>query len=310
MTARSEDSAETWHEALFYRDADALLTGTVPFVEEGLDGGEAVAVAMPGRNLRLLEKALGPVARAVRFVDMTEAGRNPGRIIPGVIADFADRHGGPARFIGEPIWAARSADEYPACAVHEALINEAFAGRGLRVLCPYAVRELSRDVLAEAEATHPVLVRDGGRRPSARYRPDAVVRAHNVPLPAPPGAETVEFDMRGLTAARRFAATRAVELGLPAERRDDVALVAGELCGNSVQHGGGSGVLRIWSASGHVVCQVEDGGRITDPLAGRKQPPPTQPGGRGLLLVNHLADLVRIHTDSAGTAIRAHFRLP
>ncbi|MET9429752.1 ATP-binding protein, partial [Streptomyces sp. NPDC003036] len=33
-------------------------------------------------------------------------------------------------------------------------------------------------------------------------------------------------------------------------------------------------------------------------------PPPHQPGGRGLLLVHHLSDLVRFHTGDNGTTIR------
>lgn len=31
--------------------------------------------------------------------------------------------------------------------------------------------------------------------------------------------------------------------------------------------------------------------------------------GRGLLMVNHLADLVRMHTTTEGTMVRAYFRL-
>ena len=46
-----------------------------------------------------------------------------------------------------------------------------------------------------------------------------------------------------------------------------------------------------------------------DPLAGRRPARPGQPRGRGLLLVNHLADLVRVHTDNDGTTLRAHFQI-
>ncbi|MFD1044397.1 hypothetical protein ACFQ1S_01705, partial [Kibdelosporangium lantanae] len=54
----------------------------------------------------------------------------------------------------------------------------------------------------------------------------------------------------------------------------------------------------------------EDRGHLTNPLAGRVPASVTQFGGRGLLLVNHLADLVRIHTTPAGTAVRVYFKLP
>jgi anti-sigma regulatory factor (Ser/Thr protein kinase) len=64
--------------------------------------------------------------------------------------------------------------------------------------------------------------------------------------------------------------------------------------------------VRIWAESGRVVCEVHDGGQLTDPLAGRRPPNPMQPGGRGLLLVHQLADLVRVHTGPEGTTIRCY----
>lgn len=109
------------HPALFYRGKEQYTAGTVPFLVEGLAAGEAVAVAVPGPNLELIKAELGASAAEVTFLDMTRAGRNPGRIIPGVLRAFADAH--PAdrvRIIGEPIWAGRSAVEYPACVQHEA----------------------------------------------------------------------------------------------------------------------------------------------------------------------------------------------
>jgi anti-sigma regulatory factor (Ser/Thr protein kinase) len=56
-----------------------------------------------------------------------------------------------------------------------------------------------------------------------------------------------------------------------------------------------------------VVCEVGDRGRIADPLAGRLPAPRDQRGGRGLLLVNLVADLVRVHTGETGTTIRCWF---
>src|SRR5690606_18971591 len=98
------------HPALFYRDDQEYLDGTVPFVREGLACGEPVAVAVPGDRLRLIRDALGADAEAVRLLDMREAGRNPGRIIPGVLRAFADAlpAGHRARIVGEPVWAGRT----------------------------------------------------------------------------------------------------------------------------------------------------------------------------------------------------------
>ncbi|MGK5532145.1 anti-sigma factor RsbA family regulatory protein [Streptomyces sp. URMC 129] len=294
------------HPALFYRDQRDYLAGTVPFVLEGLAADEPVAVAVPGENLSLLRAELGDDARRVRLLDMTEAGRNPGRIIPRVLRAFADAHPGErrVRIIGEPIWAGRSGTEYPACAQHEALINHAFTGRTVTVLCPYDVVRLDPRVVADARATHPVVIEDGVGGTSDAYAPDRIVALYNEPLTAPERAAVFSFDAEGLPDARHFATGLAAGHGLAGERLEDLALAVAELTTNSVVHGGGTGTLRIWAEGRQVVCEVSDRGEIKDPLAGRRPPAPEQIGGRGLLLVHCVADLTRVHTGPDGTTVR------
>lgn len=298
------------HPALFYRGERQYTAGTVPFVLEGLARGEAVAVAVPGPNLGLMKAELGPSAGGVRFLDMAQEGRNPGRIIPGVLRAFADAHpAGRVRIIGEPVWPGRTAAEYPACVQHEALINAAFAGRDVTILCPYDADRLDPRVIADAYATHPVVI-DGDRElASGAYDPGQVVARYNEPLPYPPDAAAYSFDAQALPAARHFAVHAAERLGLTGVRLQDVAVAVAELTTNSVVHGGGSGTLRIWAEGGEILCEVRDRGRLTDPLAGRRPAARGRAGGRGLLLVHHLADLVRVHAAEEGTAIRFHLRL-
>ncbi|NEC86498.1 sensor histidine kinase [Streptomyces sp. SID12501] len=294
------------HPALFYRGEEEYLDGTVPFIREGLRAGHPVAVAVPGPNLNLLKDSLGGDAAAVRFLDMTDAGRNPGRIIPRVLRAFADGHPQThVRIIGEPIWAGRSSVEYPACVQHEALINPAFEGRDVTILCPYDAELLDEKVLADAYATHPVIVSGGSRRPSPSYAPGQVVAHYNQPLaPAPAAAGPQHFGTAELPVVRRFAVAWGARLGLSGVRLDDLALAVAELTTNSVVHGGGSGSLRIWAEDSQLVCEVRDRGQLTDPLVGRRPATRDQRGGRGLLLVHAVADLVRVHTDLNGTTIR------
>ncbi|RSM37636.1 sensor histidine kinase [Amycolatopsis balhimycina DSM 5908] len=297
------------HPALFYRDAEEYLAGTVPFVRSGLAAGEPVAVAVPEANLALLRAELGADADRVQLMDMGTAGRNPGRIIPGVLRAFADTcPDRPVRIIGEPIWPDRSAHEYPACVQHEALINLAFTGRDVTILCPYDMN-LSSAVLADAEATHPLLIDSTGRRASTAYDPETIIAGYNLSLPAPADAAELTVEATNLAQARNFARTHARHAGLSEDQVVDAELVVTELVTNSIDHGGGSGQLRIWTADGHLVCQVDDHGTLTDPLAGRHPVAPEQHRNRGLLLVNHMSDLVRLHTSTAGTTIRVHFRL-
>jgi anti-sigma regulatory factor (Ser/Thr protein kinase) len=295
------------HPALFYRGADEYLAGTVPFVTEGLANGEAVAVSVPGPQLELLRSALDGAADQVRMLDMTKAGRNPGHIIPGILRAFADAQDGPVRIIGEPIWATRSATEYPACAQHEALINHAFTGRKVAILCPYDADALTEDVLADAKRTHPTLIDANGVQPSADYAPDSVVAAYNQPLDAPVSAECRFIEAGALSDIRRFVTKFATQAGLT-DRVADLVLAIDELAANSIRHGGGTGTLSAWTEPGAVVCQVSDSGHLSNPLIGRIPAAALQIGGRGLLMVNHMADLVRIHTTPRGTAVRVYFR--
>ncbi|MEU8977974.1 anti-sigma factor RsbA family regulatory protein [Streptomyces sp. NPDC048309] len=296
------------HPALFYRGTDQYIEGTVPFLREGLDAGEPAAVAAPPDRLELIREGLGERAAEVRFIDMTQAGRNPGRIIPSVLRKFADAQPSArrVRIIGEPIWQGRSAVEYPACVQHEALINTAFTGRAVTILCPYDAGQLDKQALSDALATHPVVIDADGRTQSTAYGPEQIIARYNEPLPAPLEAAARPFAAETLPDTRDFAVSQARSLGVSGVSLGDLELAVAELTTNSVIHGAGSGTLRIWAESDRIVCEVHDGGQLTDPLAGRRPPNPTQPGGRGLLLVHQLADLVRVHTGPDGTTIRCY----
>ncbi|HEX4721612.1 MAG TPA: sensor histidine kinase [Pseudonocardiaceae bacterium] len=296
------------HPALFYHGDGEYLAGTVPFITDGLAAGDPVAVAVPGPHVALLRSALGSAAERVRLLDMTVVGRNPGRIIPGVLRDFADRYPDRhVRIIGEPIWPSRTAAEYRACLRHEALINHAFASRQVTVLCPYDADGLSRQVLADAARTHPVLVDHDGRHDSGQYEPDAVLVDCNQPLRAPRGCERFVVGPAGLAGLRRVVAAFGQRQGLTADRAEDLVLVLTELATNSVEHAGSPATILLGRTADRVVCQVHDTGYISDPLAGRRPAVPDQRRGRGLLLVNHLSDLVRGHSLPGATVTEVQF---
>ncbi len=296
------------HEALIYHDDASYLNGTMPFIYRAIAADEPVLVAVPPPNVELLRARLGAFADEVRFRDMTEDGRNPGRIIPWVLTAFMDEHAGrPVRIIGEPIWAGRSRAEYAVAAQHEAMINVACQGRHATILCPYDASALSAGTIAEAEQTHPIMAADGRRSPSRRYDPHTVVREHNRPLcEPPPGATSLFFEATDLVKVRWLAAELGAAGDLGADRTEDLKRAVNEIATNSIMHGGGSGTLRTWIAADRVVCDVRDFGWIRDPMAGRRRPSPAGPGGRGLVLAHYLCDLVQTYTCQTGTTTRLH----
>lgn len=300
------------HPALFYSGADAYLAGTIPYIDAGLNAGDPVAIAVPPPNLASVRDALGDCAGHVLLIDMAEAGANPGRIIPGVLRAFADAHLDHwVRIITESTWPGRTETEYPACAQHEALINLAFTGRAATILCPYDSAGLDRRMLADARATHPILIDRSGRHHSDQYDPDRVFADYGQRLPAPPrSAIERAVDHTTLDNARWFLTSYGLKVGLSVTQLIDLEIAATELLTNSIKHGGGTGTLRVWADDRHLICDVSDAGHLTDPLAGRRPVKGGERHGRGLLLANQIADLVRIHTSSSGTTVRIHLRLP
>jgi len=183
------------HDALFYGTADEYVSGVLGFVREGLERSEPVLVAVPGWNLDVLREAMTPDEMPrVRLRDMTVAGRNPGRIIGTVLTAFVREHPDRrVRIVGEPIWAGRTDEEYPACAEHEALINVAVGDMPAYIQCPYDTTALPASVLTDATRTHPTLAAGPTRWTSPAYADPAMVAASfDVDLsPAPPDAEFV-----------------------------------------------------------------------------------------------------------------------
>jgi anti-sigma regulatory factor (Ser/Thr protein kinase) len=288
------------------------------FVRDGILRDEAVLVVVPDAHLEHLRAGLSPAeAGRVQLHDMAAAGRNPGRILGSLFGTFLQAHADEGvRIVSEVVWPGRTDpmrvdEEYPACVEHEALVGVALADVPAHVLCPYDAAHLPSSVLSDAARTHPTLIRDGVRSPSPSYAGPCRSAAADPPPPPPPDdAEIVVVNtITGPRTVRRVAHRFGERAGLPAERLDHLTVTVHELAVNTILHGGGVGLMSIWAADHHVVVQIDDGGHITDPLAGRRPPGPSEVG-HGLAVVHDVADLVRVHRTAEGTTVRAWFRLP
>jgi anti-sigma regulatory factor (Ser/Thr protein kinase) len=295
------------HLALFYDGDEEYLDGIVRFIEPALAANEPVAAAVPPDRGRLLRERLNGSAEKVKILDMFELGRNPGRIIPAVEGMLAERAGARLHYVGEPIWAGRSQEEIREATKHEALINIAWPEASISVLCPYDTRALSRGVLADAERTHPYLIRNGKTQRSRAYSGAAIPLGCDEPLPAPPSdARSLTFGVGELTQVRSLAGEVGRDAGLSGDRLADLLLATSELGTNAIRYGQGVGTLHAWRQGAAAICQVQDRGHITDPLAGRRRPVPLAIGGLGLWMVNQLCDLVEARTSEQGTTVRIH----
>ncbi|MEY9930521.1 anti-sigma regulatory factor (Ser/Thr protein kinase) [Catenulispora sp. GP43] len=311
FAARAPVPAEPFrHEAFLYSGDEHFVRGVGAFVRAGLEAGEAVLVAVAEARADLLRQELGRDAGRVEFLDIVNVGRNPARIIPAW-QDWVDKNASTARGfrgISEATWAGRTPGEMAECRLHERLVNTAFdGGPGWWLLCPYDVDALPASVIEHAYGSHPDVIADGaGARDAGHpYRGPDFPAAFGEPLEEPSSAVwEVVFDLSSLGGLR----DHVTDFAKPLEgyrRVDDAALVVSELAANSIKYGGGGGVLRLWHEGTDLVCEVRDGGVITDPLAGRRRPSIATRGKAGLWIVNQVCDLLQIWSvPGLGTVVR------
>ena len=203
----------------------------------------------------------------------------------------------------------RSAAETREATRHEALINLAFARVPLSIMCPYDAAGLTPAALSEAMFTHPALIQNGRPLASAEFSGAGHMPPEcDRPLPAPPGFAQALGYGADLGPVRRLVADQAGKAGLAPERTADLVLAVSEIAANTLRHTSGDGVLRVWLTEQEILCQVQDHGWITDPLAGQQRRPADEPG-HGLWVVNQVCDLVEVRTGQAGTTVRLHMRL-
>ena len=295
------------HLAFLYRETDEYLEHVLAFIADGLACSEPVFVALPGHLGSQVRAAADAASWRVAVADMNELGRNPARITLA-LGTFADEHAGQRiRIVTEPVWPGRTEAEIAEVMKHEALVRLA-VGAPAAILCPYDASRLSPALIAGACRAHPEVLEDGHRRPSSGHRADVGVLPE-AELPAPPAtAESIAYRSQ-LSPVRALVGRYAERAGLPAERRADLVLAVSEIAANTLTHTAGGGTAHIWTSGRDLICQVHDDGWITDPMAGRKRPPPDA-DGQGLWVVNHVSDLVERRSGPAGTTTRMHFRLP
>lgn len=294
------------HRALIYESADEYLAGTIPFLWAALEAEEPVLAAVCGTQAEMLQAELGGEAEWAQFVTIEEVGRNPASIIP-LWRNFVDENGGgPVRGIGEPAWCGRSPAGLEECHRHEALLNLAFAeDPAFSLLCPYDARSLPADVVERVAVSHCQVESKGTVEESAEFDPHPDYFAGELPAPSAT-PETLRFGIAELAEVRDQVTRAARRAGMDRREVADIVTATSELAANSVMHGGGSGTLRLWRENDVLLAEVEDRGRIEEPLVGRLRPGIAQEGGRGLWLANRLCELVQIRSGDSGTVVRLH----
>lgn len=259
-----------------------------------------------------------------RWVRMPGVWRSVRAASTGIGAALADVHrtvqapsrvGQRLRMIGEPWWAAHTAQQSMEWARYESLVNAALTWSHAALLCTYDARVVGPDVVAQIARTHPELVVNGGSRPSPSYLDPVVFNAEcdKSPLPELPApALWFRFDGVGqLVILRDFVISHATRAGAAVLGVSQFVQAVYSVATNAIEHGGGSGVVRVWAGPQTILCEVSDtGGGLRGPSAGHLPSGRSTARGRGAWLARQWCDLVEVRSDSAGTIVRLHLTLP
>ncbi len=116
----------------------------------------------------------------------------------------------------------------------------------------------------------------------------------------------IPFAAEDLAELRMLVSGWATRETMEPEPADELVLSVHELATNSIRHGGGAGMLRLWRTGKELVCEVEDGGQMADPAIGEQQPGTSPAESRGLWIAHQLCDHVQVRAHAAGTQVRLH----
>lgn len=161
------------HRVLMYESDDQYLASAVPFLQEGVARSEALLVVTASRQADMLRDVLGADADRVDFRNSVNWYTTPTASVEryrAFVAQQFERGATWIRVIGEPVWTGRTQAEMVEWTRYESIVNLSFALAPVTIMCPYDVRAISPQVLADARHTHPEVVEWGAVASSGAYR--------------------------------------------------------------------------------------------------------------------------------------------
>jgi anti-sigma regulatory factor (Ser/Thr protein kinase) len=300
------------HQAFLYDGAEQFADAMAPLVREGAERGDRVLVAAKRESTDALRGKLGDDVDGIELHDTLEWHPRPVHRLMAVQQAIAELPAGAALLaLGEPIWQGSAAVRRE-WVRYESTINVALADAPLRFICLYDRSELPEEIVAHGRSTHPELVGDGVGCPCAAFeQPAQCVRELDASAPPAPADDRCRIDFDGdYHAFRGVLAESARELGMGADRAEELVLAANEIVTNAVVHGEAPVGVRCWVADGDFVCEVTDAGPgVADPFVGWELPEPPSPGGWGLALARRICDALEVAGGQDESRVRLYLAL-
>ncbi len=305
------------HDALLYDDRSQLIDVAVPFLLDGLAGGDAAVVATTAATASALRDAVDGDSR-VHFLERGDVyrARTPTAITTfRQVADERSEQGRRrVRVVGEVDFGETERD-WLEWIRYESVINKALADWPLWGLCVFDTQSLPGPVLESAMRTHTSAVTPEGRFPNADFVPPADY-LRRLPIPVEPLEATTprlwSRDVADFIGLRHAVAAELATVGAPRDEIEDYLLAVDEMTSNALRHGNPPVGLRLWVGDDRIVCCIDDRGPgPADPFAGYgpAHGEDLSRGGMGLWLARQLCDHVDLWADDDGAHARLTIRL-
>lgn len=139
--------------------------------------------------------------------------------------------------------------------------------------------------------------------------PHRVTLTDPTPLPPHPCRMVLVLPSQGTSVPvfRHFARVVVGDWGLLEQDQDSIALIVSELTGNTAQYGHVTTTLTLQNDQDALRIEVADSGGIGQPRHQRVDDFPAE-HGRGMGIVEHLAQRVEVHQNHNGRTVRVSFQ--
>jgi anti-sigma regulatory factor (Ser/Thr protein kinase) len=309
-TTRSANAVRLEHAACFHGSHADLLDQLAPLAEAALARDESLATALQPETQRALADRIGSETGHRLWRPDTPDDGPSGQTVAArwalELRALTSTTGRPVTVLSEHASALDGADgrfwtEF------DAALNVALADLSVRITCFYPELPLYLEVVEGAQRNHPFLRADGELRHNpGHHDPRAVLAARPAappPLLGPPDVR-LPFSAWQLHEVRSTVEQALDGCGYERERVEDVVLAVNELATNAVEHGTPEAQLSLWTGPRGLLCEIDDGGTLRDPLPGLQPPHPAEPRGRGVWIARQLCDSLHVWTDGRGTHVR------
>jgi anti-sigma regulatory factor (Ser/Thr protein kinase) len=330
-TTRSAAAIRLEHAVSFRAHGDDPVAQWLPLARAALDRGEPIAVALAPATRDALAAHLGPAHDPAHDPAHPgqQRGEHPGdaaRLVPLTAADAPEdvsaqttatrwalelraltaSAGAPVTVLAEHLDRLDGADGRFWTEL-DAALNIALADLPVRLTCSYPELPVHQEVLDGARRNHPLLLAGGRLQRNPAHRDPREVLTDR-PAPAPPllGPPDVHlpFSAWRLHEVRSAVERALAGSGCEQERIEDVVLAVNEVATNAVEHGTPDARLSLWTGGRGLLCEIDDGGTLRDPLPGLQAPHPSDPRGRGVWIARQLCDSLHVWADGRGTHVR------